>query len=189
MITLDPKRSAFVVIDLQKGILGMPVQPRPATQVLETARALAGRFRAAGATVVLVNVAFSPDFADAAPGLVDRPTPRPEGGLPPAFSQLADGLQEPGDLTITKRQWGAFTGTALDQQMRRRGIDTLVIGGIATNFGVESTARHAWELGYNVVIVEDACTTTAPVELHDLTISHVLPRIARVTTSGEMELG
>ena len=57
----------------------------------------------------------------------------------PGWSELADGLAAAGDIVITKRQWGAFHGTELDLQLRRRGIRGIVLGGIATNFGVEFT--------------------------------------------------
>jgi nicotinamidase-related amidase len=80
---------------------------------------------------------------------------------------------------ITKRQWGAFHGTELDLQLRRRGVATIVLAGISTNFGVESTAREAWQHGYAVVVAEDACTSSAP-DLHKFAIEKILPRIARV---------
>ncbi len=182
MTDLDPKSTALVLIDLQNGIIGMPLAPRSGQEVLAAGKSLAQLFRAAGAQVVLVNVAFARDFADAPTPLVDRPTPRPEGGLPDAWSELAEGLAQAGDIRITKRQWGAFYGTELDLQLSRRGIRTIVLGGIATNFGVESTARQAWERGYNVILVEPACAS-ASAELHEMTIEHVLPRIARVLRS------
>jgi nicotinamidase-related amidase len=156
---------------------------------LETGGGLAQRFRAAGAPVVLVNVAFSPDTGDAPPRNVDQPMQLPPGGLPPAWSALAEGLAAPGDILITKRQWGAFTGTALDLQFRRRGIKTFVIGGIATNIGVESTVRHGWELGYDVVVAEDACATTLTAELHDFAMQTIFPRIARVTKTADIAFG
>jgi nicotinamidase-related amidase len=188
MITLDPRAAALVLIDLQNGIVAMPTAPRPGADVLTGARELAARFRAAGAPVALVRVAFAADYADAPPSLVDQPTPRPPGGLPEAWSALADGLVAPSDLVVTKRQWGAFTGTELDLQLRRRGVKTIVIGGIATNFGVESTVRHAWELGYDVVVAEDLCASVSA-ELHDLSIRFILPRIARVATSDAIAFG
>ena len=86
---------------------------------------------------------------------------------------------------ITKRQWGAFYGTELDLQLRRRGIRTIVLGGIATNFGVESTARQAWEHSYELVLVEDATASTSA-ELHDFAIRFILPRIARVTQTSDI---
>ncbi|MTJ82258.1 MAG: isochorismatase family protein [Telmatospirillum sp.] len=188
MISVNARTSALVLIDLQSGILSLPTRPRPAAEVLTTGRILAERFRARGAPVVLVNVDFGPERAYAPPGTTQQASVRAGGSLPPEWSRLADGLAAPGDILITKRQWGAFTGTGLDQTLRRLGVDTIVLGGIATNFGVESTARHAWELNYHVVVVEDACTTTAPDDAHALAFDHVFPRIARITQSDGLEI-
>jgi nicotinamidase-related amidase len=176
---LDPSSTALVLIDLQNGILGMPLAPHSGHEVLARSRDLAGRFRAAGAPVVLVHVAFAEDFADVPGQNVDQPMP--QGRRPADWTALTDGLAGPKDIIITKRQWGAFYGTELDLQLRRRGVKTIVLGGIATNFGVESTARQAWEYGYDLVIAEDACTSRST-ELHDMAIRHIFPRIARVLT-------
>ncbi len=137
MPTLDPRTSALILIDLQEGIVGMPLAPRPGQEVLATGRTLAERFRTAGAPVVLVRVEWASDFADAPPSNVDSPMQLPPGGLPDNWTKLADGLAAPHDILIVKRQWGAFHGTDLDLQLRRRGVRTVVVGGIATNFGVE----------------------------------------------------
>jgi nicotinamidase-related amidase len=184
-LVLDPKRTALVLIDLQNGIASMPLAPRSGEEVVETANALAGRFREAGAPVVLVHVGWAADGADRPSRNVDRPTPVPPGGLPPEWMEFVPGLAEEGDIRIHKRQWGAFTGTPLDLHLRRRGISTIVLAGIATNFGVESTARHAWELGYDIVIAEDA-TTSRSAELHEFAIANVLPQIARIRRSDEL---
>jgi nicotinamidase-related amidase len=186
MNPLDPQTTALVLIDLQNGILGQPLAPHSRAAIVQAGGALAARFRRAGAPVVLVNVAFAPDFKDALRAPVDRPFARPPGGLPPDFSALAEGLQQPGDLCVTKRQWGAFYGTDLDLQLRRRGIQTIVLGGVATNFGVESTARQAWELGYALIIAEDA-TTSLSAELHQFAITHILPRLSRILPSAAIE--
>ncbi|MGQ9370738.1 hydrolase [Azospirillum sp. ST 5-10] len=180
MPELDPRTTALVLIDLQNGIIGMDLAPRSGAEVLAAGRRLADRFRAAGAPVVLVRVAWADDYADALRQPVDQPPARPPGGLPADWSALADGLAQPSDLVITKRQWGAFHGTELDLQLRRRGVRTIVLGGIATNFGVESTARQAWEHGYEVLLVEDACAG-ASADLHAMAVRHIFPRIARVT--------
>ncbi|NPD68010.1 hydrolase [Lichenicola cladoniae] len=187
MLSLDPTSTALVLIDLQNGIVGMPLAPRTGEQTLAAGKALAIRFRDAGATVILVRVAFAADFSDAPPGKVDRAMQIPETGLPPDWSTLADGLQQPGDIVVTKRHWGAFTGTELDTVLRRRSISTVVLGGIATNFGVESTVRHAWEHGYHVVVAEDACSSVSA-ELHAMTIGHVLPRLSRVIHAADLDL-
>jgi len=189
MITLDPKTTALVLIDLQNGIASLPdLAPRSGTEVVATATPLAEKFRAAGATIVLVNVAFAPDFGDAPGRNVDTPMQIPADGLPPTWSDIVDGLAHPGDLHVTKHQWGAFTGTDLDLQLRRRGIKTLVLGGIATHMGVESTLRHAWELNYDVVVAEDICATFSK-DVHDMALAITFPRLSRVTQSTSLTLG
>ena len=185
MTQLDPRTTALVLIDVQKGIIGMPLAPRTGNEVLTTGQGLARQFRAVGAPVILVRVAWADDYADAPGQRVDQPFARPAGGLPAAWGALAEGLAQPQDLVITKRQWGAFYGTELDLQLRRRGVRTVVLGGVATNFGVESTARQAWEYGYELVVVEDACAS-ASAELHDMAIRHIFPRIARVVQGADL---
>ena len=185
-ITLDPKTTALVLIDLQNGIVGRATQPRSGPDTLAAGKALAEHFRAAVAPVVLVRVTFAADFADAPPSNVDEPMIG--GNLPDGWDQLAPGLAQAGDILVVKRNWGAFHGTELDLQLRRRGVKTIVLGGIATNFGVESTAREAWQHGYDVVVAEDA-TASVSVELHEMAIRHILPRLARVRSSAAIELG
>ncbi|MBR1223020.1 hydrolase [Bradyrhizobium sp. U87765 SZCCT0131] len=187
MLTLPAATTALILIDLQKGILAMPTEPHPSAAVLAKGQALAQRFRAAKAPVVLVNVAFSPDFGDAPKAPVDRPPQMPAGGFPKGWADLADGLAAPSDIRITKRQWGAFYGTELDLQLRRRGITTVVIGGIATNIGVESTARAAHEHGYGVVLAEDACASRSAA-MHAFAFEHIFPSLGRVVTAGDIVL-
>lgn len=185
MLALDPKTTALVLIDLQKGILAMNTAPYASAEVLSAGRQLAETFRKANAPVVLVNVDFGADFGDAPRGLTDAAAGR---NYPEDWTVFAEGLQQPGDLTVTKHQWGAFHGTDLDVKLRRRGINTIVVGGIATNFGVESTVRAGWEHGYNMVVVEDACAGVSK-DLHDMSFKFIFPRIARVTSLADLTLG
>ncbi|MGA2514736.1 MAG: isochorismatase family protein [Candidatus Limnocylindrales bacterium] len=92
---------------------------------------------------------------------------------------------EPSDLVITKRQWGAFYGIELDLQLRRRGIDTIFLAGISTNVGVESTARDAYERGYEQVFVEDAMAARSADE-HEHTVRTVFARMGRVRSTAEV---
>jgi nicotinamidase-related amidase len=184
MIALDPKSTALVLIDLQNGILGRKLEPLSADELLEAGKALAGRFRAEGAPVVLVNAA--PVMEDK-PRAVDEAFGLPKT-LPAGFIDLAPGLAEPGDILITKSTWGAFSVPELDRELRRRGVRTIVLGGVATQFGVESTARQAWELGYELVIVTDA-TTSMAIDVHDNSMRRIFPRIARVTDSSALAFG
>jgi nicotinamidase-related amidase len=187
MIRLDPTTTALVLIDLQQVILGRPLAPRSGSDVAQVGRDLADRFRQAGALVVLVNVSFAADGGDVLRQPVDRPWSLPPGGLPPGWSDLVDGLADPTDVLITKHQWGAFYGTALDANLRRRGIRTVVLGGVATNMGVESTARQAWERGYEVVLAEDA-TTSLTAQMHEFAVGTIFPLISRVTMASDIEL-
>jgi nicotinamidase-related amidase len=187
MITLPTASTALILIDLQKGIVARQFAPYSGDAVLAKGKELARRFRVAKAPVVLVNVAFAPDFSDALKAPVDQPMQAPPGGFPEDWSELADGLAEASDLKVTKRQWGAFYGTDLDLQLRRRGVTTVVIGGIATNMGVESTARAAHEHGYAVVLAEDAATSLSA-EMHAAAFEHIFPHLGRVAKVDEIEL-
>lgn len=187
MISLPAAGTALVLIDLQQGIVTLPLAPRNGQDVVDKGLGLARMFRGAGAPVVLVNVAFSPDRSDALKSPVDRPPQMPAGGLPADWSKLVDGLAEPSDLRVTKRQWGAFYGTDLDLQLRRRRIDTIVLAGIATNMGVESTARAAHEHGYAVVVAENACTSRSA-DMHNFAVEQIFPLLGRVAPSEQIEL-
>jgi nicotinamidase-related amidase len=185
MIELDPRTSALVMIDLQKGILANALAPISGAELLARGQALAERFRAAAATVVLVHVAFSADGRDMLRPRVDEPAALPKDGFPAAWSEFPAGLAQPGDLLITKRQWSAFHGTELDLQLRRRGVRTIVLGGVSTQIGVESTARQAYEHGYELVIAREACASSVA-EGHDMSMKLILPRLARLASSTEL---
>ena len=184
MIALDPKSTALVLIDLQNGILGRQLAPVSAEDLLERGKALAKRFRAAGAPVVLVNV--KPPL-DGPERRVDEPSALPKV-LPTGFADLAPGLAAPGDILITKSTWGAFFRTDLDSDLKRRGVRAIVLGGVATHVGVDTTARQAWELGYELVIARDV-TTSLAVEPHEATMQYIFPRIARVTDNSALAFG
>jgi nicotinamidase-related amidase len=182
---LDPKDTALILIDLQKGVLAMPVVPHAPGDIYERSMRLAQRFRDAAAPVVRVRVSFSRDFADAFRPPVDQPSNY--AAFPPGWDEFPD-APPASDLIITKRQWGAFYGTELDLQLRRRGIRRIVLGGISTNIGVESTARSAAEHGYELVIPEDLCGS-ASTEMHAFAFKYILPRLARLTTSEAISFG
>ena len=141
-ITID-QRSALVLIDLQNGILALPTLLSP-DDVKNRARRLAAAFRAHTLPVVRVKLAFSADGGDLPPGRAL--IPGPQSALPAAYSEFPEDFPpHPGDIIVVKRNWGAFTGTELDLQLRRRGVTQIVLAGISTSMGVESTARSAWE--------------------------------------------
>lgn len=184
MPELNAKKTALVVIDLQEGILPFAGGPHRADDVVTRAARLAEKCRQHGSPVIMVRVGWSADFAEALKQPVDAQSaahalPENWWAWPAAL-----GKQE-SDIEVTKRQWGAFYGTDLELQLRRRGIDTIILCGIATNIGVESTARNAWELGFNLVIVEDACSA-ASIGQHQGSMTHIFPRIARVRSTEDV---
>jgi nicotinamidase-related amidase len=170
---LDPV-AALVVIDLQKGIVAAPTI-HPASEIVARTAQLARAFRERGWPVVLVNV------AGAAPGRTDA-GPR-NFALPPDWTELAPELEpQPSDHRVTKQRWGAFFGTSLDEYLRGRGVTQIFLTGIATSIGVESTARSAYDLGYNVVLVVDAITDR-DAESHRNTVEKIFPRLGETETS------
>jgi len=183
-VSIDKSKTALVVIDLQKGIVGRPTVPYTAEAVVANAAALAAAFRANGMPVFLVRVTPSPDWKDALRPLADAAMPAQTP--PPDWAEIVPEMgPKQGDFVITKRQWGAFYGTDLDLQLRRRGLTAIVLCGIATEVGVESTARDAYERGYQQVFVRDAMAGLNA-ESHANAIERIFPRIGRVRGTKEI---
>ncbi|MEU6539205.1 hydrolase [Streptomyces sp. NPDC047000] len=183
LTTLDP-RTALVVIDLQGGIVALPTQPHSGTEVVGRTAGLAEAFRSRGLPVVLVRVSFAADGGDLVPGRVERS--RAGGARPEGWDVIADELAgHPGDILVTKHNWGAFHGTDLDVQLRRRGVTQIVLTGIATSIGVESTARAAHEHGYHVTVATDAVADADP-EAHRGSVERIFPRLGETGTTAEI---
>jgi nicotinamidase-related amidase len=173
---IDPN-AALIVIDLQKGFVGLPTV-HPVADIIDRSARLAREFRQRGLSVVLVNV------SGRAPGRTDAVAPK--YSLPPDWSELVGQLDaQPTDHLVTKQRWGAFAGTNLDDYLRGRGVTQVFITGVATSVGVESTARSAYDLGYNVVIVVDAMTDRDP-ELHRHRIEKIFPRLSETETTSNI---
>jgi nicotinamidase-related amidase len=169
--------AALVVIDLQKGIIGLPTV-HPAGEIVSRAAQLARAFRSRGLPVVLVHVTAS------APGRTDAGIPNVP--RPADWTELAPELeQHPDDHIITKQRWGAFLGTDLDEYLRRRGVTQVFLAGISTSVGVESTARSAYDLGYNVVLVTDAMTDR-DADAHHHSVEKIFPRLGETDTTAKV---
>jgi nicotinamidase-related amidase len=174
--TLDPK-TALILIDLQKGIVAYPAV-HPIGEVVAHAAALADAFRRHGLPVVLVNA------TGVAPGRTEQA--RPRGEFPAGWSDLVPELnQQPEDHTVTKRTWGAFTNTDLDEHLKKLSVTQVVVAGVATSIGVESTARQAHELGFNVTLAVDAITDMNP-DAHSNSITRIFPRLGETGTTWEI---
>jgi nicotinamidase-related amidase len=175
-LTLDAK-TALLVVDLQKGIVGLPAA-HPIAGVLANTAHLAEAFRRRGLPVVLINV------DGGAPGRTAQSFAMRD--LPADWTDLVPELgQKASDHLVTKRTWGAFTNTDLEHYLKQQGVTQVVVTGVATSMGVESTARHAHELGFNVTLATDAMTDLN-IDAHDRSIKLIFPRLGELGTSQEI---
>lgn len=168
MTVLDPQRTAIVLVDLMPRLLELRMEPRSGSAVLETATAIAEGARKAGAPVVAIRVE------------------RPNVDEQPPGSELAQPIAALADVVVVKRTIGGFYGTDLDAALNRVGAETLVMAGIMTNLGVESTARAASDHGYDLVFVEDAMSALSSTE-HEAAINLDLPRFGTVVSLADLD--
>jgi nicotinamidase-related amidase len=182
-LEINKSRTALIVIDLQKGIVAIPnIAPHPVSEVIANASKLAEVFRKNKMPVFLIHVAPTKDTylrqqAD---------NPMAMGTIPKEWAHFVPEMTPtPSDIVITKQQWGAFYGTDLELQLRRRNIDTIVLCGIATNIGVESTARFAYEFNYAQIFAEDAMSTWSEND-HNTTINSIFKSIGRVRSTQDI---
>ncbi len=182
-LDINKQKTALVVIDLQKGVAAMDGKPYSAATVVGNAAALADEFRRNGMPVILVHVVSSEK--ERLSTISDTQFPRPQN-MPKDWTDFVPELgPKEGDIIITKKQWGAFYGTDLELQLRRRGIDTIVLCGISTNHGVESTARFAYEFGFQQIFAEDAMSSRSEAE-HRTSIETAFKRMGRVRSTAEI---
>jgi nicotinamidase-related amidase len=184
VLKINIEKTAVVVIDLQKGIVAIPTEPHSAGMVIENTAKILEAARKNNMPVFLVHVTPSPDMKDTLHPVSE--TSFQSSGYNPAWSEYVPELNiQPGDFLITKHQWGAFYGTELDLQLRRRQIDTIILCGISTNLGVESTARFAYEYGYNQVFAEDAMAARSKEE-HESSLKFIFPRLGLIRKTDEV---
>lgn len=180
MTLLNPDRTALVLIDMQGAVRNHAAEPHSADDVIKRASRLVEATRKGGGLVIYVRTSFLVDESDSlAPLPIDRKRPlrptRPEG-----WDQIVPELATlPTEPIVVKRSWNAFHGSDLALQLQRHGIETIVLAGISTNFGVEGTARAAYEHGYPVIFVEEAMATNTA-ENHAFALREIFPQIGRV---------
>ncbi len=165
------------MIDLQKGLAGIPAA-HPIGDIVQRSASLAAAFRRHGLPVVLVNATGRAPGRTEAAVTIRNP--------PPDWAEIVDELQpQPEDHRVTKQRWGAFHGTSLDAILRDHGVTQVVLTGVATSAGVESTARAAHEHGYHVVLATDAMTDT-DADLHANSVQRIFPRIGETASTAEI---
>jgi nicotinamidase-related amidase len=177
LTALDPS-TALVVIDLQKGIVdGHFIHP--IGKIIERTRELIDVFRAKKLPVVLVNV------AGRSPGRTEQGR-RSSTSFAEGWTDFLPELdQQPSDIVVTKRSWGAFATTDLERQLKARGVTQVVVTGVVTSGGVEATARQAYEQGFNVSLALDAMTDVRE-EAHGYSIRNVFPRVGETGSTQEI---
>ncbi|MGY2894469.1 cysteine hydrolase family protein [Deinococcus sp. UYEF24] len=172
---LDP-RSALIAVDLQQGLLAGPAGS-PVHGVVRHARMLVDAFHAHDLPVVLVEV------DGLAPGRSDLSA---RSGPGRAWTDLLPELgRQPQDHVVTKQTWGSFTRTGLEAHLKSLGVTQVVLAGVATGLGVESTARQAYDLGFNVTLATDAAMDRSP-EAHEYSVTQIFPLIAETGTTAEI---
>jgi nicotinamidase-related amidase len=183
-LTLDPLTTALVAIDLQGGMVSLSTVPHAPDDVVARTAKIAQSLRDRGGKAIFVRVTSSEDGKDALSPITDI-VPPVAGPRPSHWAELTPKLGiKASDLVITKRQWGAFYGTDLELHLHRRGIRTLLLTGISTNIGVESTARDAYERGFEQVFVEDAMASlNADAHKHSIAL---FGRIGRVRSTEQV---
>ena len=173
-VTKLDRNAALVLIDLQKGVVGLPTA-HPTSEIIARAAQLARAFRQRGLPVVLVNV------TGMAPGRTEAGRPKFE--FPDGWTELVPELEKhPDDFLVTKQRVGAFLATSLDAYLRERGVTQVVLAGVATSAGVEATARSAYDLGYNVVLAVDAMTDLSA-DMHRHCVEKVFPKLGETDTT------
>ena len=176
-LTMVDSIPALIVIDLQKGIVGVPTV-HPVAEIVNRSAQLARAFRDRRSPVVLVNV------TGPAPGRTDLA--RPQVAPAADWAELVPELeQQPGDHLVSKQRVGAFFGTDLDEYLRKRGVTQVFVIGIATSGGVAATARSAQDAGYNVVLVTDAMTDR-DAETHRVCVERIFPRMAETDSTSNV---
>lgn len=175
--TVLDANTALIVIDLQKGILAF-ASGAPTANVVANAAELARAFRRHGRHVVLVNV------AGGAPGRTERP--RPSGAFPDGWTDLLPELDvQPTDHRVTKHTWGAFASTDIGTYLKAHDITQVVLCGVSTSIGVETTAREAYSAGFNVTLAVDAMTDLDP-SAHENSVTRIFPRLGETATAAEI---
>lgn len=189
MTTLNLEKTALVIIDLQKGIAGREgFAPYSAQEVLAKNQEIVASLKNTDALIVFVHVknyggeALKPktDSPIVSSGQVKLSEDFSDFILPEAYDKGYNNV-----IHVAKHNWGAFYGTDLDVQLRRRGIDEIILGGIATTIGCDTTAREAFQRGYQVIAIEDAMTDFNG-QLHQGIVEGIFPRLGRVRSTQEV---
>ncbi|HEU4350938.1 MAG TPA: cysteine hydrolase [Burkholderiales bacterium] len=192
--SLDPKRTALLVIDMQNAFVapGAPIEVPAAREIVAPTNRLAAELRRRGVTIVWVaheNRADGRDWAgffDAfvAPGRRAEAAAALAAGSP--LQQLWPELAvQSDDLRVAKNRYSALITGSLEKTLKDKGVDTLLLAGTKTNVCVECTARDAMMLDFKVVLVSD-CTAALSDDEQRATLENVIQQFGDVRTAEEV---
>lgn len=190
-LRLDPKTCACIIIDMTNAITkgqGPPYHTPPHREALvQNYSRLVAHCRAVSTPLIYTTIYRRPDNADAPQTIADA---GPTGGAPmlagtPATEIIDELRPQPQDWVIMKPRFSAFYGTMLDTILSTLGTETILVGGISTQRSVEGTARDAKNRDMQCIVVSDCCTA-GELDVHEMTIKHVLPLLVRVRTTDEV---
>jgi nicotinamidase-related amidase len=185
---IDPRRTALLLMDYQSGILS---RLGDAADLLERAAHAIAVVRGRGGQIGYVRVAFEdadyeavPAHSHFAPLLATAgPAMHADSPATAVHERIAP---EPGDIVVRKTRVGAFSTTDLDDQLRSRGITTLILAGLSTSGVLLSTVRDASDRDYRVLVLADASADPQP-GVHEFLTERIFPRQAQVITTGDLE--
>jgi len=181
-LTLDPARSALLVMDFQTPIVARYADAQDT--LLATTAGVVAAARRSGLRVIYVVVGFREGCPEISPRNAIFSRIRESGGIASDVHRRV--APEAGEPVVTKHRVGAFMGTDLEMILRANGVDTLVMGGIATSGVVLSTLRHAADADYRLVVVRDCCADNDP-DVHACLMDKVFPRQATVVSAAELQ--
>ena len=180
---INYEKTALVLIDLQKGIVSMETAPNSTETVLSNAEKMIQKFRENDGFIAFVRVNFHDGKDALSPRLAEQALPGKPGK---DFSEFPERFNiTDRDFIVNKRGFSAFFGTDLDLQLRRRGIDTIILGGISTHMGVDTTARDAYQHGYEQYFVSDMMAAPKA-ELHEFSLNYSFPLMGKITTTDDL---
>jgi ureidoacrylate peracid hydrolase len=159
---IEPRKTAVLVVDLQNCFIeNSPITIPSGYEVIAKLNTLSARYRIAGSTIVWIRHVVRPDHSDV--GILGQTIPPVTHGMidegTTSVALHSSVAVHPGDIVLAKPQFGAFQATALETILRARAIDTVVIGGLATNFCCETTAREAHAREFKVLFLSDGTGT------------------------------
>lgn len=185
MKLFDPQATALIAIDMQRSVASHDAAPHSAADVIARIALLADAARQAGGLPVFVRTSFLPDESDAPKRVLDGPGLKPAARVPGWDELLPDMKRRATEPVIIKRSFNAFYGSDLDLQLRRHGIRSVIMAGISTNFGVEGTARGAYDHGYTIIFAGDAMAASTTV-MHEASLNNIFPYIGRIRSTGQI---